>query len=73
MAENKKTTVKIGFPNWKTWLLGLPTGIIGYQIHSSVFWAIMDVLFWPFAWFKWLLLSEVNLSIIQEAFNNLLQ
>lgn len=50
-------------------LFSLPTAMIGYQIHSSVFWAIMDFLFWPLAWCKWLICQEVNMSIIKETFN----
>lgn len=44
------------------------TGVIGHQVHGSVFWSIMDFLFSPFAWLKWLLLHQVTLSIIKEAF-----
>jgi hypothetical protein len=46
----------------------LATAMIGYQIHGSVFWAIMDFLFMPFAWAKWLVLQEVNLTIIKSTF-----
>lgn len=44
------------------------TCIIGYHIHGSVFWAIVDWIFWPFAWAKWLLCEEVSISVIKEAF-----
>jgi hypothetical protein len=51
------------------------TGIIGYTVNvnlgSSIplFWAFMDFLFSPFAWAKWLICQDVNLTIIKESFN----
>jgi len=44
------------------------TAIIGYHIHGSVFWTIMDWIFWPFAWLKWLLCQEVSMSVIKDSF-----
>jgi hypothetical protein len=44
------------------------TAIIGYQIHHSIGWAILDFIFWPIAWIKWLICHEVNLTIIKQAF-----
>jgi len=46
----------------------LCTAIIGHQIHSSVFWAIVDFFFWPFAWIKWIICQEVTMTIITKAF-----
>jgi hypothetical protein len=65
--EDKKVTIKVF--NFPYILFQLPTAMIGYQIHSSVFWAIMDFLFWPLVWCKWLIMQEVNMSIIKETFN----
>jgi hypothetical protein len=67
--ENKKVTF-----TWKpitlpTIIFSLPTAMIGYQIHSSGFWAIMDFIFWPLAWIKWFIFHEVNLTIIKSAFD----
>lgn len=45
------------------------TAIIGYHINNSIFWAIIDWMFWPFAWVKWLICHEVSISIIKEAFS----
>ena len=42
--------------------------MVGYHIHGSIFWAIVDWPFWPFAWVKWLILHQVNLSIIKATF-----
>ena len=44
------------------------TSMVGYHIHGSFFWAIVDWPFWPFAWVKWLIMHEVNLSIIKATF-----
>lgn len=49
-------------------VLALCTAMIGYQIHGSIFWSIMDFFFMPFAWAKWLILHEVNLTIIKSTF-----
>ena len=52
-----------------TTIFGWITAFIGYEIHGSVFWSIMDFLFWPFAWVKWLIYHEVNTSVIKETFS----
>jgi hypothetical protein len=44
------------------------TAMIGYTIHGSLFWSIVDFFFAPFAWIKWLVCQEVTLSIIKETF-----
>jgi len=49
-------------------LIGAITAIIGYHIHQSVFFTIMDFLFWGIVWIKWLIFHEVTLSIIKSAF-----
>lgn len=45
------------------------TSIIGYNIHNSLFWSIMDFLFMPITWLYWLVTKQINLSIIKEAFS----
>lgn len=50
-------------------LFSLATAIIGHAIHHSVFWSIVDFLFSPIAWLKWLICHEVNLTIIRKAFD----
>jgi hypothetical protein len=67
--SNKKVTYSfrpISIPNI---IFSLPTAMIGYQIHSSGFWAFMDFIFWPLAWIKWVIFQEVNLTIIKSAFD----
>jgi hypothetical protein len=67
--SNKKVTYSfrpISIPNI---IFSLPTAMIGYQIHSSGFWAFMDFIFWPLAWIKWVIFQEVTLTIIKSAFD----
>jgi hypothetical protein len=47
----------------------LATAMIGYQIHGSLFWSIIDFIFTPIVWCKWLIMHQVNLSIIKETFS----
>ena len=54
-------------------LIGIATAIIGYHINDSVFWAIIDWMFWPFVWVKWLICQDVNITIIKESFAFFLQ
>ena len=65
--EDKKVTIKIF--NFPYILFQLPTAMIGYTIHKSIGWAIMDFIFAPIVWCKWLITQEVNMSIIKETFN----
>lgn len=53
---------------WIYPILAIVTAMIGYRIHSSIFWSIMDFIFWPIAWCKWLIFHEVNLSLIKQTF-----
>jgi hypothetical protein len=45
------------------------TSMIGYTIHSSIFWSIMDFLFTPLAWIKWIFYHEITLTVINKTFN----
>lgn len=68
-----KTTVTLGSNSIVYTICSICTGIIGYNIHHSLFWAILDTLFAPFAWAKWLICQEVNLTIIKSSFAFFLQ
>ena len=57
------------FKNFLHGLAATITAMIGYQIHKDFFWAIIDFLIYPFAWLKWLICQEVNLTIIKETFS----
>jgi hypothetical protein len=48
------------------------TTVIGWNMHHSIFFAVMDFLFWPLVWLKWLLLQQVTLSFIKSCFTNFL-
>ena len=50
-------------------LFSIFTAIVGYRIHGSVFWSIVDFLFAFIVWIKWLVCQEVNISIIKSAFS----
>jgi len=50
-------------------IIQIPTAIIGYEIHRSLFWSICDYIFFPLAWAKWLICQEVSISIIKSAFS----
>ena len=52
-----------------TLILCVITAMIGYHIHGSFFWAIMDFIFTPVAWIKWLICQEVNITIIHNTFS----
>ena len=72
--SNKNTSVKVNinpfapFTQIITLLICTGSAMVGYTIHRSIFWAIMDFLFWPFAWIKWLVCQEVNMTIIRQTF-----
>lgn len=49
------------------------TAMIGYHIHGSVGWGIMDWIFYPVVWIKWLIYNEVSATIIKETFEFLVK
>jgi hypothetical protein len=52
------------------WLIAaVCTAMIGHTIHHSFWWSVVDFLFWPVAWCKWLICHEVNISIIKQTFD----
>jgi len=50
-------------------IFAIATAMIGHAIHHSLFWSIVDFFFAPFAWAKWLICQEINLTIIKETFS----
>lgn len=44
------------------------TAMIGYTIHRSLFWSIIDYLLCPLVWAKWIICHEVTLTIIKKTF-----
>jgi hypothetical protein len=74
MADKTKKVVYNFRPfSIPTLIFQIPTAMIGYHMHGSIFWAIMDFIFWPIVWAKWLILQEVNLTIIKDTFSFFLQ
>lgn len=45
------------------------TTMLGYTIHGSIFWCIVDFFFWPLVIIKWLIFHELTLSVIQQTFS----
>lgn len=64
----QKQTVKSGNGIFYT-IFSVMTSMIGYTIHGSIFWSIMDFIFTPITWIKWLICEEVTLSIIKTTFS----
>jgi hypothetical protein len=68
--DNTGCSVTLG---WVHRVFGIITAMIGYRIHNSIGWAIIDFFFFPLAWIKWLILHQVNLTIIKQTFAFFLQ
>lgn len=49
-------------------IFSLCTAIVGFQIHHSTAWAVVDFFFPGVAWIFWICEHEVNLSTIKSAF-----
>lgn len=68
-----RTTIKIvkysGFGHFWGWLIAILTSMIGYHIHGSVGYAILNFFFWGISWIVWLVQQKVNLTIIKETFS----
>jgi hypothetical protein len=45
------------------------TAMVGYTIHGSIFWSIIDFIFTPIAIVKWLICHELTLTVLKETFN----
>ena len=50
-------------------IIAVLVAMIGYHIHGSGFWTLMDFLFWPLAIVKWLICQELTLTVIKETFS----
>lgn len=56
------------------WLaLATVTAMVGHTIHGGAFWTVMNFIFWPISWVKWLFCHEVNATIIKHTFDFLFQ
>ena len=50
-------------------IFSIMTAMVGYTIHGSIFWAIVDFSLNPLVWIKWLIFHEVTLSVIKNFFS----
>lgn len=55
--------------HWPYIMAGLLTAQIGFNWHHGIFYSVMDFLFWPIVWIKWLIWHEVNWGVIRTAFS----
>ena len=54
-------------------LFCLFTAMVGKTIHGSLLWAVVNFVYAPLSWIKWMLCEEVNLTIIRQSFSFFLQ
>ena len=45
------------------------TAMVGHTIHNSIFWAILNFFFCPFAIAKWLICKQLTLAVIKTTFS----
>lgn len=50
-------------------LFATATAMVGYHIHHSLFWAVVDFIFSPVAIIKWLICHELTLAVIKDTFS----
>ena len=56
--------------SWMYFFSSIITGMVGYTINGgSTFWGIVDFIFSPLPWIKWIVCQEVNLTILKETFS----
>jgi hypothetical protein len=67
-----RIAIKIPYVNWLLLLYSTMIAMIGYQIHQSAAWAVVDFFFSLIVPMKWLIFHEVNLTIVRESFAFLL-
>ena len=56
------------FSSFLYFVFSVATAMIGHTIHNSLFWSIMDFIFTPITWVKWLICHEVNMTLIHQTF-----
>ena len=50
-------------------IFNVAVSMIGYTIHGSLFWSIVDFVFSPIVLVKWLICHEITFAIIQQTFS----
>lgn len=52
------------------WLLfDILTAMVGYTIHGSIFYSIINFIFSPLAWIYWLITHNVDMNVLRETFS----
>lgn len=69
MSEEKSSSSGCSVGGFSFIPFAVATAMVGYHIHGSMFWAICDFFFSPFAWAKWMIMGQVNITIIKETFS----
>lgn len=58
------------------YLLGLlfntATAMVGYTIHDSIIWSIVDFIFSPIALIKWIVCHELTVTVLKTTFSFIL-
>lgn len=54
-------------------IFAICVSMVGYHMHNSAIWAIIDFCFSPLVFVKWLFCHEISLTVIKETFKFLLQ
>lgn len=50
-------------------VLAVIVGMLGYRLNDdSLFWGIVDGLFYPIALIKWIICEELTLTLIKNTF-----
>jgi hypothetical protein len=49
-------------------LICIGTAMVGYQIHHSEFWSVVNFFFAPISWVVWLICHDVTLTVIKHTF-----
>lgn len=50
-------------------IMATVTAMVGHTIHGGTFWTVMNFIFWPISWVKWLVCHDVNLTLIKQTFS----
>ena len=67
MSKNKTVTYRLG--SWTYIIIGLLAAMVGYTIHHSLFWSIVDFFFYPIAIIKWIICKQLTLSVLKTTFS----
>lgn len=66
---NTKININLGSNGIFYTIICVITAMIGYHIHHSVGYSILNFIFAPISWIYWLITEQVNIAIIKETFS----